>query len=253
MAALIARSERGEGFEVLLRAYPEGYAQPMHAHDEGVVNIVLSGSVSESTHRTETRTGPLCLYIRPPGLMHANRYGSGTTRVLSIRFRGVLTSPGRPQIAHELRDLTRLGIVIALLREIHRATPTDPSPYFGVESLIALISEVGTKDPVAAIWRFPSGASITVKEMAARAGMHRVAFARSFRRLHGLSPSEYRRWSRVRAAAGRLGDASARLPLVALDAGFADQSHMCRDFQRVLGISPSRYQWLIGPTVTRFS
>ena len=82
--------------------------------------------------------------------------------------------------------------------------------------------------------------------LAADADVHPVSLARAFRRAFGCSPTAYRRRVRVRAATGLL--ASTALPAVevAFAAGFADQSHMCRDVRTEFGTTPSRLRALLG-------
>ncbi len=88
-------------------------------------------------------------------------------------------------------------------------------------------------------------AAPSVATLAADADVHPVSLARAFRRAFGCSPTAYRRRLRVRAATGLL--ASTPLPAVevALAAGFADQSHMCRDVRTELGTTPGRLRTLL--------
>ena len=83
-----------------------------------------------------------------------------------------------------------------------------------------------------------------VSEVAAAVGRHPVSLARLIRTRHGASPTELRRWLRVERAAARI-EAGEPLADVALDCGFSDQSHMCRDFRKVLGTTPGEWRDLL--------
>jgi AraC-like DNA-binding protein len=72
------------------------------------------------------------------------------------------------------------------------------------------------------------------------AGLDRFTIARQFRWAFGTSPDRYRtlrRLARARAAIER-GEPLAR---VAAETGFADQSHMTRQFKRTYGMTPARW------------
>jgi AraC-like DNA-binding protein len=77
------------------------------------------------------------------------------------------------------------------------------------------------------------------------AGLDRFTIARHFRRAFGTSPDRYRTLRRLELAR----DAVERgIPLVeaAVEAGFADQSHMTRQFKRAYGMTPARWAAAVG-------
>jgi AraC-like DNA-binding protein len=77
-------------------------------------------------------------------------------------------------------------------------------------------------------------------------GLSRFALARHFRQQLGTSPHRYavmRRLERVR----RLLDAGTPLAQAAAVCGFADQSHMTRQFKRAYGLSPGQWRALAAP------
>lgn len=78
-------------------------------------------------------------------------------------------------------------------------------------------------------------------DLAALTGSSRYVVYRAFRTAYGMSPSDYQRQARLRAARVLLaaGDAPAR---VAAAVGFADQSHLTRWFNRYYGITPAAYR-----------
>jgi len=77
------------------------------------------------------------------------------------------------------------------------------------------------------------------------AGLDRYTLARHFRRAYGTSPDRYRTLRRLAVARSAIAD-GAPLARAALDAGFADQSHMTRQFVRAFGLTPGRWARLSG-------
>jgi AraC-like DNA-binding protein len=72
------------------------------------------------------------------------------------------------------------------------------------------------------------------------AGIDRYTLARHFRRAYGTSPDRYRAMRRLAAARSAIA-AGVPLARAAADAGFADQSHMTRQFIRAYGLTPGRW------------
>ena len=83
--------------------------------------------------------------------------------------------------------------------------------------------------------------SVSLAELAALTGVSRFQLLRSFAREIGATPHAYLVQRRVRLARQLL--ANGQTPAqTAIQAGFADQSHMTRAFVRQFGITPGRYR-----------
>ncbi|WP_164019748.1 helix-turn-helix transcriptional regulator [Pyxidicoccus trucidator] len=82
---------------------------------------------------------------------------------------------------------------------------------------------------------------MSLRELAAAARLSPWHLVRAFRDQLGQTPQVYLRSLRVREAQRQL---VAGLPLaeVALACGFADQSHLTKQFTRTLGITPGDYR-----------
>lgn len=83
---------------------------------------------------------------------------------------------------------------------------------------------------------------LTLRSIARGAGVHPVYFAAAFRRFYHRSVGEYLRWRRLEYVRGKLLDPELSLAEIALDAGFADQSHLTRNFKRLTGRTPGEYR-----------
>jgi AraC-like DNA-binding protein len=86
-----------------------------------------------------------------------------------------------------------------------------------------------------------AAADLTAGDLAEAAGCSRFAAYRAFRQAYGLSPSDYQRQLRVRAARGLL-SRGVSPAAAAAQAGFADQAHLTRWFRRYYGVTPGVYR-----------
>ena len=95
-------------------------------------------------------------------------------------------------------------------------------------------------------------ASRTVRsgELEAETGVDRFALARHFRAAFGTSPYRFQMMRRLERSRILMSEGEP-LAGVAVETGFADQSHFTRMFKRAYGISPGRWALLVDPHRTR--
>jgi AraC-like DNA-binding protein len=82
--------------------------------------------------------------------------------------------------------------------------------------------------------------SVSLDELASVAGLSKFYLLRAFSRAHGFTPHAYQMHLRV-ARAWRLIVDGYPLTRATYDAGFADQSHLTRQFAATFGVTPARY------------
>ena len=83
--------------------------------------------------------------------------------------------------------------------------------------------------------------NVGLDELAAVAGIGKFRLIRLFRQRTGLPPHALQLAHRIRSAR-RMLEAGVTIGEAATAAGFADQSHLHRHFQRSLGLTPAQYQ-----------
>lgn len=85
-------------------------------------------------------------------------------------------------------------------------------------------------------------ADIGLASLAAACGLSPGNFAKAFRRTVGMPPHRWMLRQRVNRAQEMLLRSNEPLDAIALDCGFADQSHLTRVFARATGVSPGAWR-----------
>jgi AraC family transcriptional regulator len=144
------------------------------------------------------------------------------------------------------------GLALKLHREFHRSDEASALIIEGL-TLELLASAARARQPRGRskpVWlerawqlvqdRFAD--NWTLAEAAGAVGVHPVHLATTFRRFYGCSLGDAVRRRRVEFAAGRLAVSADSLAEIARAAGFADQSHFCNTFKKVMGTTPSGFR-----------
>jgi len=83
---------------------------------------------------------------------------------------------------------------------------------------------------------------ILVADLAKACGLSRSHFIRSFRMTTGMTPHKWLQVRRIEQAKTLLLESSIATAEIAVDCGFADQSHLTRVFTRLVGMPPSAWR-----------
>ncbi|HVG24977.1 MAG TPA: helix-turn-helix domain-containing protein [Thermoanaerobaculia bacterium] len=228
-------------YTLSLSRYERDSQIPPHAHDAAFATVVLDGGYRETVSHETRHCAPHSIVVHAPGERHADAFVRRTT-CLSIHGAAFdrsahLATPAVAAMAIKLRGEFRTPdelspmVVEALMLELfvasarHRDSGTAP---LWLRDVRATIDE-----------RFRE--PLTLSMLAADADVHAAHLARTFRRHYGTTVGELLRERRVAYAKQRL---ASRAPLseIALDAGFADQSHFTRTFRKSTGMTPTAFQ-----------
>lgn len=86
------------------------------------------------------------------------------------------------------------------------------------------------------------GAKLTAADLAATIGLSKSHFSRAFKKTLSASPMAYVAARRIERAKHMMLDSGESLANLALECGFADQSHLNRQFRRAMGVSPGQWR-----------
>lgn len=142
------------------------------------------------------------------------------------------------------------------LRQVHRGLcgevglSEETALIEAIRGLVSVYSDVTVPSPrgvepaavrnIKEFLRTNFGRNVRIAELAALTGLDRAYLIRSFRQAVGMPPHEWLLQVRIEEAKRLLASGQA-IADVALNVGFADQSHLTRRFKSVTGLSPGYY------------
>lgn len=248
-----------------MEAFFQGYAYDPHRHDTYAFGLTLSGvqSFDYRGSRRDSLSGHAI--VLHPDEVHNGRSGipeGFSYRMLYVEPRLIRAAMGEygralPFVSAAVTQDARLvGAVAHALRDLD--APLDE--FAAGDVLLPLADALLALDPSAAR---PGGKLIdraaaecarqhldanveTIvdsSELEAITGLDRFALARHFRASFGTSPYNYLVMRRLQRAR-RLLLQGVPLAEAAFDCGFADQSHLTRQFRRAYGVTPGRWRAL---------
>lgn len=242
------------GIEAVIATTCHSY--PKHFHTQFGIGLINSGTQKSLSGRGLVEAGPGDIITVNPGEVHdgspigegprswhmlyldpeliveaTNELAAGiefslpalTDNVAAGCFRNLFTSVTHEQHRNTLAQEQSLLLLLAQL--FHSREPTETTP------TLRLARERLDDDPAN---------PISLGELAQLCGINRYQLIRSFQRATGITPHAYLIQRRIQLAR-RLIASGTPLAESAAAAGFADQSHMTRQFTRALGVSPGLY------------
>lgn len=250
----------------LLKADFGTHEYPPHLHQELVVAVTEAGGADYVSRGLPAYAEPGRVMVFNPQEPHASRVAQGQR----WRYRAFYFGPAFLTKLSRSYDLPAErvpyfsesdigdGNLARLLADLHRCMESRESLLHRESALLAnvaaLFGHYGKPRPAIRQTGFEAravarakqymhenfAADVRVGELAELAGMGEFHFIRAFRRMVGLPPHAYHNQIRINEAQRRLRSGSPPAD-VAAAVGYYDQSHLNRNFRRVLGITPGQY------------
>lgn len=250
------------GLNIVETSFAANLQIPLHEHTNAFFCFVLNGRGTRSWHGRSGQDAPMALTLFPASMPHANCWHGEGGRVLHVEFTPiwlqhrhdvlptVLERPadfsvGMPvSVAHRLArecqihdDVTTLaveGLVLELLATCSRALATNNRQPAWLSRVNELLNDCFVNSP-------------SLTELAVVAGVSADHLAREFRRHYNCTIGDYIRQLRLARACERLAMGHESIAEIALESGFADQSHLTRVFRRHFGVTPAVYRTSLYP------
>jgi AraC family transcriptional regulator len=227
---------------------------PKHSHQLPFFGMLLGGSYREHYVHEERFFGPFTIMFRPAGVPHQDEIGPQGVKFFEIEI--------LPEWQRQMEGLENPcedfggGKLLWLAMKLFRETRGECDG-LSVESLLAELlgvvapSRETAKDAPSWLARVKDKLEsefcerLTLDELSEEADVHPVHLSRVFRRCTREGIGDYMHRLRVRAACEQMLKPDTSLTEVALEKGFADQSHFTRVFRRVTGMSPGAFRRMV--------
>jgi AraC-like DNA-binding protein len=250
----------------LLRAKYVKHAFPRHFHETYVI-IVQEMGVDEFYCRGEVRHSPAgSIALVNPHEVHTGRAATEEPWV----YRAIYPSPilmqeiasdyGRPSDSHPyFPSPVVFDLPLArLLYRMHRLLEASPDSLERQTTFVVTMAQLIMRHSGDRLSLRPCGAepravkaareyieahyteNLSLRELASVAQLNPSYLVRAFRKEVGLPPHEFLTQVRIDAAKKLLSEGRPIVD-VALDAGFADQSHFTNRFKRLVGLTPKQF------------
>ncbi|MFN8580477.1 MAG: AraC family transcriptional regulator [Gemmatimonadaceae bacterium] len=254
-----------DGFVLSLMRPDPNLDVQFHTHDTAHLILTLSGGYTRSAAFAPTTWKSAALIYNPPGTTHRDRYERKGSlidgRFLSV---GISTetwcavSSGAPLSGDaEFRcDAATMSLAARLLAAVVVKRPALP---IEIESILYellgryVAGRKGRDSAAVPSWldravellRARCAERVSITDVAAVCGVHPVYLARAFRRHMGCTPGQIVREARLERACSLLSSSRAPLSEIALECGFADQSHLTTSFRRATSFPPGHFRTLL--------
>ena len=256
----VVRRQQLAGLVMSELKHTQPRALPKHSHELGYFSFFLKGDYREWYGRYTVQHQPMTLMWHPPALRHQDEVGTRGCHFFNVEI--------APSWLARLQEYQRVipapfvlpqkGTEWLMMRLYREFSAADTCSELAMEGLLLELLALIARQPqqldgrkpvwlrrVEARLRDEFTVKLTMPELAAEAGVHPAHLAVVFRRFHHTTIGEYVQQLRVRAACDLLRQNQISMAEIALQLGFADQSHFSRIFHRLTGMTPKNWRSLV--------
>lgn len=249
----------------LLHAYYVQHAYPRHSHDYYVISLIARGRQSFTHQGTKHRTPPGGLILINPGAVHtgeaADERGFELRALypsLSLMETAVFELTGRRALPFFKEVLIDHRWATNNVSSLHRAILEGAGMLEGESRMLWMLAELikryadlgateahlgQEKKTIQQVRHYIEehfAESVTLNTLAQQVALSPYYLLRAFRAEVGMPPYAYLESVRIRHTQ-RLIKAGMSLAEVAAEVGFSSQSHMTRQFKKIIGVTPGQY------------
>jgi len=249
----------------LLHAYYVQHAYPRHSHDYYVLSLIERGRQSFTHKGTKYRTPPGGLILINPGVVHtgeaADTQGFELRALypsLSLMETAVFELTGRRTLPFFKEVLVDHAWATNSVSSLHRAIlagagqlECESRILWMTTQLIKQYADIGSteqhigkeKRAIQQVRQFIEehfAESVSLHRLAQHVSLSPYYLLRVFRAEVGMPPYEYLESVRIRHTQ-QLIKVGMPLAEVSAEVGFSSQSHMTRQFKKIIGVTPGQY------------
>ena len=244
--------------EIVRLSFPPSFSHGVIDPTTGYIAVVLEGAVHKSFRHTSSLLACGSFMSIPAGAAHSSTFAPDGCRVVIVRAANEDGDRLFGSILHECTKVvahasTHLAWKISKELECRDACSRLALEGLALE-LLACAGRAGVATgPCDSGWlrtvrdrlHESTPRIVSLHELGEIVERHPAHVARAFRQVYGVTVTSYARARRLEWATVAVASTDDPLARIALDAGFADQSHFTRSFRHHHGVTPGRYRELV--------
>jgi len=246
-----------EGVVVSEIEYRQKVFEGWHFHKNNHLTLIVNGGNKEQRKHTEIDASPGAVIIYNSGELHRNLETFHPSMNINIELEDLFFANHslEPAWFHHL-SAGNPELKLSALRVYRECLGNDAQSVIAIHSIIVnlLSPHRGdrlrhgppprwvrqVKELIHDRWR----ETLSLKVLAAAAGVHPVTVSKNFPRYFSCSVGEYMRRVKVEKSLQLMKQKNTTLTEIALQCGFADQSHFIRTFKAATGFLPKEFKKL---------
>jgi AraC family transcriptional regulator len=249
-AGTTLRTKQIGAFRIIEKFYSADTLLALHEHETAYISFLLAGTYVEVSQQEERSCSSGTVIWHPRTEAHADQFHSGGGHLLDLEIDAAWLGDA----AQELNPVPRAcvfrdGLPYSLGLRLYRALGADSDVVEDVATELLGFFFTGPMDRRPPAW-FDHALqvcseieeeAISLASLAFAVGVHPVHLARSFRRFQGCTFGDHLAKLRIRKAFELL-NSERPIVEVAYACGFADHAHLCRNFKKSTGLTPSAFR-----------
>jgi AraC family transcriptional regulator len=240
-------------FTVSAVTHSDARVVPLHAHAHTFFSMLIAGNYREWFGHEHWDARPLSMVVRPAEAEHRDEIGPAGAVFLCVdigsSYWNALEDAGARLQRRAFVDRPMSWAALRLLKELseRRSGWRDVAESLVNELVMDYVTESRHAHRPEPRWvrrvlerLHADPARQSLSRIAADLDLHPVHVSRMFKQHFGMTVSQYQRELRLQRAARALLEGGESLAGLAEGCGFADQSHMTREFSRATHWSPAK-------------
>jgi AraC family transcriptional regulator len=235
--------------------HTEAVSVALHSHEVPYFSLLLDGSYSERSQDFAVRYEPYTVVFHDALTEHSDAIADGGCRMFFVELLApwidIVAASVRPAHLFEMDGSAPAWLILRLHREFLSG---DAASALTVESVLFELCDYLSDSTRSAaqepawvgeaeeLFRTHLAERIDLSAVAQQIGVNPAHLCRTFRRFRRRTIGDYVVGLRVQFVCRKLLETRDSLTTIAVEAGFADQSHMTRIFKRITGVPPGVYR-----------
>ena len=228
--------------------YRAGQELARHDHERAHFCLVLEGEYVEHADSRAFLRSASSIHFQAAGLPHSETHNQAGAHFIIQIDQPLLHEAGITQLTR-----TEMGSAAAVaamrIHALMKSQGTLDSQLCAdlVCELLSFLHETGERrtqwvergrQAIHETYR----STVRLSDLARDAHVHPVHFAQTFRKVFGCTVGDYQRRLRIHDACRMLVSTDHPISRIAVETGFADESHMSRCFRRIMLVPPGAYR-----------